>query len=268
MIAPTARPMESTVHHPNSPHEIATRLPRVESRSVWGMLWARIALALLFQSLLAVGFLVAGDATPWRAAADWWLASFALAELVNLLLLRRVASAEGIRLRDLYNRGGTRRRQDLKWTGLAVLVAAPLVLIPSVLLAGALWGDAQSSQELIFRSIPVGAAWATLAVFPVIHALTELPTYFGYVMPRMEALTGKRLMPMLATASILSLQHVFLPLLFDWRYIVWRALMFLPLALWFAWIIRRRPTALPYLAVAHGLLDISLPIYVLVASIT
>ncbi|MGA8040279.1 MAG: hypothetical protein WCA93_09265, partial [Acidimicrobiia bacterium] len=93
MIAPTARPMESTVHHPNSPHEIATRLPRVESRSVWGMLWARIALALLFQSLLAVGFLVAGDPTPRRTAADWWLASFALAEPINLLLLRRLDSA-------------------------------------------------------------------------------------------------------------------------------------------------------------------------------
>ncbi|MGC2239688.1 MAG: hypothetical protein WA726_02505 [Acidimicrobiia bacterium] len=268
MIAPTAGPIKSTVDLPNSPCDIEARLPRVERRSVWGMLWARIALALLFQSLLALGFLLAGDATAWRTAADWWLASFALAEFVNLSLLRRLASAEGMRLRDLYNLGGPEPRRDLKWTGLAMLVAAPLVLIPSLVLAGALWGDAQSSQDLIFRAVPVGAAWAMLAVFPVIHALTELPTYFGYVMPRMEVLTGKRLLPMLVTASVLSVQHVFLPLLFDWRYIVWRALMFLPLAIWFAWVIRRRPTALPYLAVAHGLLDLSLPIYVLIASIT
>ena len=43
--------------------------------------------------------------------------------------------------------------------------------------------------------------------------------------------------------------------------------MFLPLAIWFGWIIKRRPTTLPDMAAAHGLLDISLPIFVLTASL-
>ena len=43
--------------------------------------------------------------------------------------------------------------------------------------------------------------------------------------------------------------------------------MFLPLALWFGWVIQKRPTSLPYMAAAHGLLDISLPIFVLTASL-
>jgi hypothetical protein len=106
-----------------------------------------------------------------------------------------------------------------------------------------------------------------LGVFPVIHGLTELPTYFGYVMPRLQTLTGRSLGPLMATAAVLSVQHAFLPLLFDWRYIVWRALMFLPLAAWFAWVVNRRPTVLPYLAIAHALLDVSLPILLLQASL-
>jgi hypothetical protein len=101
----------------------------------------------------------------------------------------------------------------------------------------------------------------------VIHALTELPTYYGYVLPRLEALTSRVTMPLVLTASTLSLQHAVLPLLFDTRYLLWRALMFLPLAIWFGWIIKRRPTTLPYMAAAHGLLDISLPIFVLTASL-
>jgi hypothetical protein len=102
-------------------------------------------------------------------------------------------------------------------------------------------------------------------VFPIIHALTELPTYFGYVLPRLSAMTRPR-MALVLTAAVLSFQHLFLPLLFDWKYLVWRALMFLPFALWIGWIIHRRATVLPYLAIAHALLDVTLPIYVLQAS--
>jgi hypothetical protein len=39
-----------------------------------------------------------------RQAADWWLGWLALGEFFNLWLLARLASREGLRLRDLYNR--------------------------------------------------------------------------------------------------------------------------------------------------------------------
>ena len=58
-----------------------------------------------------------------------------------------------------------------------------------------------------------------------------------------------------------------LPLLFDWRFVAWRALMFLPFALWMGFVIHRRPTTLPYLVIGHALLDLSLPILVLIASL-
>jgi hypothetical protein len=227
----------------------------------------RSALALSFQSLFALGFLAGGDGTPWRSAADWWLVSFALAEMLNLWILKGLARSEGLRLRDLYNLGSEHRGADLKWLGIAILGAAPLGFIPNLLLAQALWGDSAAASDLLFRAVPIWAAWLMLGVFPVIHGLTELPTYFGYVMPRLQTLTGRSLVPLIATAAVLSVQHAFLPLLFDWRYIVWRALMFLPLAAWFAWVIKRRSTVLPYLAVAHALLDVSLPILLLQAAL-
>jgi len=231
------------------------------------MLPIRIVLAVTFQTLFALGFLVTGNDSPWQSAADLWLASLALAEFCNLWLLARLARAEGIRLVDLYNPRNASRISDLKWTGLAVVVAAPLAFLPTALLAQALWSDPAVGQEMLFDPVWVPAAWVMLIAFPVIHALTELPTYYGYVLPRLEALTSRVTMPLVLTASTLSLQHAVLPLLFDTRYLLWRALMFLPLAVWFGWIIQRRPTTLPYMAAAHGLLDISLPIFVLTASL-
>ena len=232
------------------------------------MLFIRSALAVGMHTLLAISFWISGDAEPWRSAADYWILSFAFAEFINLALLGRVARLEGIRLRDVYNLGGRERGRDLAWTGVALLVAAPLVLIPSLIMSTALWGENRGAvEDLIFQPVAIWAAWATLFVFPVIHALTELPTYFGYVMPRLQALSARIWLPFIVTASVLSVQHMFLPLLFDWRYIVWRAVMFLPLTLWLGWIILRRPTSLPYVAAAHGLLDLSLPLLVLQASL-
>ncbi|MGZ8474657.1 MAG: hypothetical protein ACXWWQ_00335, partial [Candidatus Limnocylindria bacterium] len=90
---------------------------------------------------------------------------------------------------------------------------------------------------------------------------------FGYVMPRLEAAYGWRWRAWLVAALVLSAQHVVLPLLFDWRFLAWRAVMFLPFALWIGFVIRRRPTALPYLVIGHAVLDTSLPVLVVMASL-
>jgi hypothetical protein len=253
--------------HPNAVDRITGRVEHIRPATVWGMLLLRPALAIVLQSLFAAGFALVGNDDPWRQAADWWLGWLALGELVNLWLLARLAKSEGLRLRDLYNHRAGGGRRDLSWLVMALLVAGPVGYLPNILLGGLIWGDPQVGAELSFRPLPLAAAWAILFAFPIVHALTELPTYFGYVMPRLQALTGRRTLPLLLCAFVLSTQHIFLPLLFDWRFLVWRFLMFLPFALWLGWIIDRRPTVLPYLAIAHGLIDLSLPILVLTASI-
>lgn len=254
---------------PNSIEAIQSRvtLGLIRPRAVWSMLFLRIGLAIGFQCLFALGHLALGVADPWRSAADWWITSFMLSEFVNLWLLGRLARAEGIRLRDIYSPRRIGLGKDLAWLALALAVSGPLGYLPNVMLAKALWGDPQISADLIFRAIPVAAAWVTVIVFPVIHAFTELPTYFGYVMPRLQALAGKRVPPMLICAAVLSTQHVVLPLLFDWRFIVWRLLMFLPFALWMGFVLHKRPTVMPYLVAGHVLLDFSLPVFILLASI-
>ena len=57
-----------------------------------------------------------------------------------------------------------------------------------------------------------------------------------------------------------------MPLIFDWRFIAWRFLMFLPFALLMALALRLRPTLLPYLMVGHFLIDLSSAYFFLVLS--
>ena len=66
---------------------------------------------------------------------------------------------------------------------------------------------------------------------------------------------------------MLAVQHAPMPLLFDARFIVWRLFMFVPFALFVGLVLRWRPRLLPFLIVIHGLMDMSLMLMVLQASL-
>ncbi len=61
----------------------------------------------------------------------------------------------------------------------------------------------------------------------------------------------------LVASVFLSLQHIFLPFIADWNYILWRGLMYLPFALYAGLMVKLRPSLLPYFAIVHALIDVS-----------
>ncbi len=59
----------------------------------------------------------------------------------------------------------------------------------------------------------------------------------------------------IAPVVFLSIQHCTLPFIPDARFILYRALVFLPFALLIGISIYKRPTLFPYFAVIHGVMD-------------
>jgi hypothetical protein len=139
-----------------------------------------------------------------------------------------------------------------------LIVAAPIMYFPNILVGTWLYGDMNQVSALFFRALPIWALVPTLILFPITIALVELPTYYGYIMPRIAALAGKNWPAILIAALFHAAQHCALPLIFDWRFLTWRLLMFIPFALLAAICINRRPRLLPYMMVVHGLLDLQL----------
>jgi membrane protease YdiL (CAAX protease family) len=105
-----------------------------------------------------------------------------------------------------------------------------------------------------------------MVAFPITNGLAELPTYFGYVQPRLVPQIG-RVAAVLITGLMLACQHATLPLLFDARFIAWRLIMFVPFGLLVAVMLRWRPQLLPYMVVVHMLMDASVMYFVLAASV-
>lgn len=227
------------------------------------MVFARITLFALMQTLIAFVFLITGNATPWESSINWWVLSVTLADLISIILLDHSTKAEGLRLKDIYTFYKKTWKKDILVTLLLFLIAGPIGFFPNGILATWLWGDPNAVLPLMFRPLPYAVVITLTFIFPIVNALTELPIYFGYSMPRLEIQWKNRWLAWALTGFMLSAQHIAFPLIFDGKFILWRLGMYLPFALIIAFFVRWRPRLLPYFMVVHGLMDLSLGFYLI-----
>jgi len=229
---------------------------------------ARVALAVAAQLALALAFAAAGSAGAWRQAGVWWVAWLVPVNVATIALLVRRVRTQGSRFGELFGPPPPRPpRRDLPWYLLAVAVSVPLGIVPNLVLGRLLWGNAFAGASLSFGAMPPRLVWMLAALVPLTQCLTEPPLYLGYVLPRLGRLGLPPGRAIALTAAAMALQNLFFPWLWDWRFALWRAVMFFPLGLWLGWLVVRRPSLLPYLAVAHGAMNLSLVFLVLRLSI-
>jgi len=230
------------------------------SRHPWLMLVIRSLLFLTFQALIALVFLFAGTSNSWNASAGWWPFAIIFTDLACLTLLIRFYRQEGKCFWDVFKIERQFVKQDLLFMLGFLMVAGPLGYLPNILSAKWLFGDPQVALDLLVRPLPAWAAITSMALFPLLQGLVEIPTYMLYAMPRLES---QRVRPWLAVSLasfFLSAQHMFAPFLPNGGFIVYRLVMFLPFAILVALVMRRRPRLMPYMAAIHVLMDMSVAV--------
>jgi hypothetical protein len=222
----------------------------------WLMLISRSVLFLLIQALIALILAAAGEANAWDESARWWTLMVSLANFASLYLLIRLFKAEGKRFWDILRFSRETWKTDLLWFIGFSIVAMPFIAAPREPLAKAIFGDAMIATNMFFRPLPM---WAFVLsfLFPLTIWFAELPTYFGYVMPRLEAQLKNGWLAWLIASLALAAQHMFLPTIIHGGYFLWRFGMFLPFALVTGLALKFRPSLLPYFAIMHGLLDVT-----------
>jgi len=253
-----------STNRPNSLAEVNRRTAGGEASraGAWLILPMRTVLFTLVQALVAGIFWLLGDARPWAASIPWWPVYLILANLITLAVLNALCRRESIRLADLWNLERSKLGRDLLSFLLLLVIGLP---VGAVGFAGAQYLLYGSTMPEFVAALPLWAALLSLLVMPVSIAMVELPTYLGYSMQRLEALTGKRWLALLLPAFWLALQHSALPLMFDWRFILYRFLSMLPVAL-FVGIAYQRTRRLFPLMIVHFLLDLMLGVSVFAMS--
>lgn len=253
---------------PNSVTAIRQRIAADTNAPRWvvTMLLFRIVLFAFFHLCIAGIFALQGSADPMDDTIAWWTVVATLTNVACIAMLLWLTRREGIRMRDLFSPSRSTIGRDVLFSLALLVIAAPVMLIPNILAGNWLFGDVQLTSAIMFRPLPRWIALITTIVFPLTIAFAELPTYFGYVRPRLEAMTNRPWLALALPVLLLAAQHCLLPMVLDVRYIAWRFIMFLPFALLVGVALRWRPSLFPYMVVIHALLDLQVGVMVLAVS--
>ena len=216
------------------------------------MLFARTGFAIGAQALVAGVFALRSSPTPWHDAEPWLPVYGTLIDAGCLALLWRLTRREGIRLFDLV---GFERKRLVRDTllGFALIPVSLVFILGGVYAAGwLLYGTL--TPPYLFGSLPLPAALFGVLVWPFIWGLTEQMTYNGYLVPRFQVLSRSTSLAILSVAFAWSLQHAFMPLTFDAKFMAFRLLSSVPNTI-FHTILYLRLRRLVPLAIAHALMD-------------
>jgi hypothetical protein len=167
----------------------------------------------------------------WNGAARWWTVYGTLVDVGCLALMAAYTRKEGIRLRDLIGRVRLKWGRDLfLGAGIFVLVF-PFFIFGAALATRLVYGHGQPPAYAGLadqRILPLWGVLYSLTLWWLIWSPTEEMTYRGYALPRLEVLCRNRWAAIALVSFWWTLQHVFLPFILDWKFVLWRFLAFLP----------------------------------------
>ena len=216
------------------------------------MLFARAACAVGAQAVAAAVLALRASPTPWHDAEPWVPVYGTLIDAGCLTLLWWLTRREGIRLFDLVGFERTRLVRDAL-LGVALIPVSLVFIFSGIYAAGwLLYGTL--TPPLLFGHLPLAAALYGVLVWPFIWGLTEQMTYNGYLLPRFQVLSRSTSLAIVLVAFAWSLQHAFMPLTFDARFMAFRLLSSVPNSVFQTLLYLRLRRVLP-LALAHALMD-------------
>jgi hypothetical protein len=102
--------------------------------------------------------------------------------------------------------------------------------------------------------LPLVAALYAVLIWPLLWGLVEQMTYNGYLVPRLQVLTGRTCIAVTVVVFFWSLQHSFMPLTFDANFMLHRLLASVPNTVFMIFVYLRIRRLVP-LVVAHWLMD-------------
>ena len=246
--------MQKTLSTPQS--NSVSRPVEIPASRPWLMLFHAPPCFFFFSYCITLLLALAGTLSPWIEAARYWPFMAIFASLISIYLLVRLFSMEGKRYLDVIKFSRLTWKRDLLWFIGASILGLPIISLPMNFLGDAIFGDRMISTYMMFQQLPAWALMVSL-LFPITVALSELPTYFAYAMPRIAVQIKNGWVAWLIASFFLGAQHMFLPFIPDARFMLWRLLMYMPFALFAGFFIKLRPTLLPYFMIVHALADFS-----------
>ena len=212
--------------------------------------------SVIFLLVFTVGAAIAGRQVS--EISCWWSIAATAVNILTLGILLVCARRSGQTYIEMVNlRRGTPRKE------LIVIVLISLALGSGGMnLAGLIcYGKMPYYPGAIVEPIPLALAAVNMLLLPLTTALAEDGLYLGCGVNSIKNDKAAVIVP----AFFYTLQHCFIPLVPDVRFIVYRFISFLPLTVVFCIYYRKKRDPLPVM-IAHTLLDLATASIILVTS--
>ena len=211
--------------------------------------------------IFALTFVVGAIMTKQKTddISNWWSIAASIVNIVTILILVCVAKKNKSSYRELinYQKGKTKAKQII---GISVLVL--VIGMTGMYVAGYIcYGIIPYAAPMMIAPIPVWLAVINVIILPVTTAFAEDGLYLGCGVNQIQ----NKFLAITVPAFFFALQHSFIPTLFDFRYIIYRFISFLPLTLILCWYYYRKRNPLPIM-VGHAIIDVATVLQILATS--
>lgn len=225
----------------------------------------------LLPALRTILFIIAGRLVvilpPFKGkslmeVSRWWALICITVNIITIIILIILTKREGKTYKDLINHSPYKKKSYME-----ILIVISTMLLLGI---GGLWGF----SYLVYGYMPVintqplpnWAAIIVLIFLPITIIFSEIPLYLGYCAPKIKAITKNESLSIIYPLFFYALQHSFIPLIFDYKHILSRFLVFIPLLIMIGVWYYRKKDLLP-LIIGHGFLDTLTGIQLLIVSI-
>ena len=215
------------------------------------------------RSIMFILIFTAGAAITKSSVSDisnWWSIVATAANLITIAILILMARANNMTFAELinYKKGKTKIRQIVIMTVVILSLGMGFMYVAGFICYGVFPYMAPMMCEPVNKYL----AFINLILLPVTTAFAEDGLYLGAGVGQIR----NKYLAVIVPAVFFALQHCFIPVLWDAKYMLYRFLSFLPLTLILCAYYHRKRNPLPVM-VGHAFIDLATGVLILIMSV-
>lgn len=191
--------------------------------------------------------------------SHWWTTLASVINIITIIVLRIICNRNNTTYREMihYEKG---RKNIVK--GFLFIVMMILIGMGGMYLAGGLcYGEFPYLAPVMIAPIPPFLAILNLFILPLTTTLAEDGAYLGYGVNNLPSKWAAVFIP----AFFYALQHSFIPMMFDMKFMAYRFLSFFPLTIWICFRYYKG-SSVSYIMAGHFILNIATTIQIVITS--
>ncbi|MBR3133085.1 MAG: CPBP family intramembrane metalloprotease [Clostridia bacterium] len=215
--------------------------------------------SILFILIFVIGSIITNQKIS--DISNWWSIVATVINIVTIVILviitRKMKSSYWKLIN--YEKGKTKIKQAVAMSIIVLLVGTS-----GMYLAGFIcYGVIPYSPPMMIAPIPMILAIINTIILPLTVPFAEDGLYLGCGVNQIK----NKYLAIFVPAFFYAIQHSFIPLLLDGKFIIYRFLSFLPLTIILCWHYHKNKNPLPIM-IGHALIEVASVVMILVTSIS